>query len=42
MFVQKQYYEANDYYVDKTIEANARGYKLFPAKLGVSFTYIIK
>ena len=42
MFAQKQYYEANDYYVDKTIEANARGYKLFPAKIGVSFTYIIK
>ena len=41
-FNQKQYYEANDYYVDKTVEANSMGYKLFPAKLGVSFTYIIK
>ena len=41
-FNQKQYYEANDYYVDKTVAANSQGYKLFPAKLGVSFTYIIK
>ena len=42
LFAQKQYYEANDYYVDRNVGANARGYKLFPAKLGVSFTYIIK
>ena len=42
LFSQKQYYETNDYYVDKSIEANSKGYKLFPAKLGVSFTYIIK
>lgn len=41
-FSQKQYYETDDYYIDKTIKANAWGYKLFPAKLGVSFTYIIK
>ena len=41
-FRQKQYYETDDFYVDKTIKANAMGYKLFPAKLGVSFTYIIK
>lgn len=41
-FRQKQYYETDDFYVDKTIKANSMGYKLFPAKLGVSFTYIIK
>lgn len=41
-FSQKQYYETNDYFVDKSREANSRGYKLIPAKLGVSFTYIIK
>lgn len=42
LFSQKQYYETDDYFVDKTIAANSYGYKLFPAKLGVSFTYIIK
>lgn len=42
VFKQKQYYETDDYYVDPTIPANSTGYKLFPAKLGVSFTYIIK
>lgn len=41
-FSQKQYYETDDYFVDKTIAANSYGYKLFPPKLGVSFTYIIK
>lgn len=41
-FWQKHYYETDDYFVDKTIAANSWGYKLFPAKLGVSFTYIIK
>ena len=41
-FFQKQYYETDDYYVDKDISYNSFGYKLFPAKLGVSFTYIIK
>ena len=41
-FNQKQYSITNDYYVDKNKAANAFGYKLFPAKLGVSFTYIIK
>ena len=42
VFKQKQYYETDDYYVDPNIPANSTGYKLFPAKLGVSFTYIIK
>ena len=42
VFKQKQYYETDDYYVDSNIPANSTGYKLFPAKLGVSFTYIIK
>lgn len=42
VFKQKQYYETDDYYVDPNIPANSSGYKLFPAKLGVSFTYIIK
>ena len=37
-FWQKHYYETDDYFVDKTIAANSWGYKLFPAKLGVSFT----
>lgn len=41
-FKQKQYYETDDYFVDTTIPANSWGYKLFPAKLGASFTYIIK
>lgn len=41
-FWQKHYYETDDYFVDKTVAANSWGYKLFPAKLGVSFTYIIK
>lgn len=41
-FAQKQYYETDDYYIDKTVQANSLGYKLFPAKLGLSFTYIIK
>ena len=42
VFRQKQYYETDDYYVDTSVPANSVGYKLFPAKLGVSFTYIIK
>lgn len=41
-FWQKHYYETDDYFVDKTVAANSWGYKLFPAKIGVSFTYIIK
>lgn len=41
-FWQKFYYETDDYFADKTVAANARGYKLFPAKIGVTFTYIIK
>lgn len=32
-------YETDEFNVER---ANASGYKLFPAKLGVSFTYIIK
>lgn len=41
-FSQKQYSITDDYYIDKNKAANAWGYKLFPAKLGVTFTYIIK
>lgn len=41
-FKQKQYYETDDFYVDKVNPANSWGYKLFPAKIGISFTYIIK
>lgn len=44
-FKQKQYYEHDnydDYFVDEAVKANSIGYKLFPAKLGVSFSYIIK
>ena len=41
-FKQKQYYETDDYYEDMKVPANSWGYKIFPAKLGVSFTYIIK
>lgn len=41
-FHQKQYYQNDDYYVNEATAANSWGYKLFPAKLGVSFTYIIK
>ncbi len=41
-FWQKHYYETDDYFVDKTVAANSFGYKLFPSKLSVSFTYIIK
>lgn len=32
----------DDYFVGEPVKANSWGYKLFPAKLGVSFTYIIK
>lgn len=41
-FFHKQYYETDDYYVDASQAYNAWGYKLFPAKLGISFTYIIR
>lgn len=44
-FRQKQYYKHDnydDYFVDEAVKANSMGYKLFPAKLGVSFSYIIK
>lgn len=41
-FNQKQYFINDDYYVDDMVPANAWGYKLFPAKLGASFTYIIR
>lgn len=45
LFQQKQYHKNDnydDYFVDEAVKANAWGYKLFPMKLGVSFTYIIK
>lgn len=41
-FNQKQHYETDDYFADSSTAANSWGYKLFPAKLGVSFTYIIR
>ena len=44
-FHQKQYHRDDnydDYFVDEVVKANAWGYKLFPMKLGVSFSYIIK
>ena len=44
-FLQKRYHKNDnydDYFVGESVKANSWGYKLFPAKLGVSFTYIIK
>ena len=41
LFKHKYYYEADDIYVDDD-RFDSYGYKLFPAKLGISFTYIIK
>ena len=45
LFHQKQYHaddHYDDYFVDEAVQANAWGYKLFPIKLGVTFSYIIK
>lgn len=44
-FRQKQYYRHDnydDYFIEQDSPVNSWGYKLFPAKLGVTFTYIIK
>ena len=44
-FFQKRYNindSYDDYFVGEPVKANSWGYKLFPAKLGVTFTYIIK
>ena len=45
-FNQKQYYKHDNYddhHVENgAIQSNSWGYKLFPAKLGVTFCYIIK
>jgi hypothetical protein len=44
-FLQKRYNindSYDDYFVGEPVKANSWGYKLFPAKLGVTFTYIIK
>lgn len=44
-FHQKQYHlndNYDDYFVDEAVRTNARGYKLFPVDLGVTFIYIIK
>ena len=44
-FLQKRYHvndNYDDYFVGEYVKANSWGYKLFPAKLGVTFTYIIK
>ena len=44
-FNHKQHYahdNYDDYFIEEPVRANAWGYKLFPAKVGVTFTYIIK
>jgi hypothetical protein len=44
-FRQKQHYRHDnydDYFIGQEAPANSWGYKLFPAELGVKFTYIIK
>lgn len=44
-FLQKRYNindSYDDYFVGEPVKANSLGYKLFPAKLGITFTYIIK
>lgn len=44
-FRQKQYYKHDnydDYFIEMESPLNSWGYKLFPAKLGLTFTYIIK
>ena len=44
-FQQKRYHKNDnydDYFVGEPSRWNSRGYKLFPAKLGASFIYIIK
>ena len=44
-FWQKRYYPNDlydDAYVDGNVQTNSHGYKLFPIKLGVSFSYIFK
>jgi hypothetical protein len=44
-FLQKRYHindNYDDYFVGEYVKANSWGYKLFPAKLGVTFTYVIK
>ena len=40
-FNHRYYFESDDIYIDEE-RFRSFGYKLFPAKLGVSFTYIIK
>jgi len=42
IFRQKQYYKTDDSYEGPAVPANSWGYKLFPAKLGISFTYILR
>ena len=44
-FLQKRYHmhdSYDDYFVGEPVRANSWGYKLFPARLGVTFTYIIR
>ena len=44
-FHHKQYHKDDnydDYFVDEAVKANAWGYKLFPIRLGVTISYIIK
>ena len=44
-FRQKQHYRHDnydDYFIGQDAPANSWGYKLFPAKLGVTFIYIIR
>lgn len=45
VFNQKQLYKNDhydDYFVDEAVKANSWGYKLFPVRLGITFSYIIK
>ena len=45
IFKQKKYLQSDhydEYFVGSATRTNANGYKLFPAKLGVTFIYIIK
>lgn len=44
-FAQKFYYKYDnyeDYFQDGNISTNSKGFKLFPTKLGISISYIIK
>ena len=45
VFSQKQLYSHDnydDYFIDEAVKSNSWGYKPFPVRLGVTFSYIIK